>query len=41
MSSALFHSTIRIESCDCRGSRYDEADNVIETHEQAGQFKEP
>jgi hypothetical protein len=25
----------------CRDSVYDEAGNMIETHEQAGEFKEP
>jgi hypothetical protein len=40
MSSALFRSTIQIESCDAVIRVYDEGGNVIETHEQAGDFKE-
>jgi hypothetical protein len=39
MSSALFRSTIRIESCHAVIRVYDSAGNVIETHEQAGEFK--
>jgi hypothetical protein len=40
MSSALFHSTTRIENCDAVIRVYDEAGKVIETHEHAGDFKE-
>jgi hypothetical protein len=39
MSSALYRSTTRIESCDAVIRVYDEAGNVIETHEHAGEFK--
>ena len=31
----------RIENCDAMIRVYDEAGNVIETHEHAGEFKEP
>jgi hypothetical protein len=41
MSSALFRSTTRIESCDAVIRVFDEAGNVIDTHEHAGDFKEP
>jgi hypothetical protein len=41
MSSALFRSTIGIEGCDAVIRVYDDADNVIETHEHGGEFKEP
>ena len=40
MSSVLFCSMTRIESCDAVIRVYDEAGNVIETHERAGDFKE-
>jgi hypothetical protein len=40
MSSALFRSTTRIASCDTVIRVYDEAGNVIETHEHPGDFKE-
>jgi hypothetical protein len=40
MSNAPFRSTRRIENCDAVIRVYDEASNVIETHEQAGDFKE-
>ena len=33
VSSALFRSMTRIESCDAVIRVYDEADNVIEVHE--------
>jgi len=36
MSNASFRSTIRIEGCDAVIRVYDEAGNVIETHEHAG-----
>jgi hypothetical protein len=39
MSSALFRSTTRIESCDALIRVYDEAGNVIETHEHKGDLK--
>jgi hypothetical protein len=41
MSSALFRSTTRTESCDAVIRVYDEVGNVIETHEQTAEFKEP
>jgi len=41
MSSALFRSMTRSASCDAVIRIYDEAGNVIETHEHAGEFKEP
>ena len=40
MSSGLFRSTTRIEGCDAVIRVYDEAGNVIETHEHKGDFKE-
>jgi hypothetical protein len=40
MPSASFRSTIRKENCDAVIRVYDEAGNVIETHEHAGEFKE-
>jgi hypothetical protein len=39
-SSASFRSTRRIKGCDAVMRVYDEAGNVIEPHEQAGDFKE-
>jgi hypothetical protein len=41
MSSALSQSMTRIEGCDAVIRVYDEAGEVIETHEHAGEFKEP
>ena len=38
MSSALFRSTRQIESCDAVIRVYDEAGNVIETHEHKGEI---
>ena len=40
MSNARFRSTRRIESCDAVIRVYDEGGNVIETDEQAGDFKD-
>jgi hypothetical protein len=40
MSNAPLRSATRIESCDAVIRVYDEAGNVIETHEHAGEFKE-
>jgi hypothetical protein len=40
MSNAPFRSPKRIESCDVVVRVYDEAGNVIETHEHTGDFKE-
>jgi hypothetical protein len=40
ISSALFRSTIRIESCDAVIRMCDEAGNVIETHGHKGDLKE-
>ena len=40
MSSVLFRSMTRIEGCDAVIRVYDEAGNVIETHEHKGDFKE-
>jgi hypothetical protein len=40
MSSALYRSTTRIESCDAVILVYDESGAVIETHEHTGDFKE-
>ena len=40
MSNALFPSTTGIESSDAVIRVYDEAGNVIETHEHTGDFKE-
>jgi hypothetical protein len=40
MSNARFRSTRRIENCDAVIRVYDEAGNLIETHEKAGDFKE-
>jgi hypothetical protein len=40
MSSALFRSMTRIEGFDAVIRVYDGAGNVIETHEQAGEFRE-
>jgi hypothetical protein len=39
MSNALFRSTTRIGSCDVAVRGFDEAGNVIETREQASDFK--
>ena len=36
-----FRSTIRKENCDAVICVYDETGNVIETHEHAGEFREP
>jgi hypothetical protein len=41
MSSALFRSMTRIEGFDAVIRVYDEASNVIETHQYTGDFKEP
>jgi hypothetical protein len=41
MSNAPFRSTKRIENCDAVIRVYDETGNVIDTHERAGDFKEP
>jgi hypothetical protein len=40
MSNAPFRSTRRKESCDAVIRVYDEAGNVIETHEQPREFKQ-
>jgi hypothetical protein len=40
MSNARFRSAARIEIFDAMIRVHDEAGNVIETHEQAGDFKE-
>jgi hypothetical protein len=40
MSRGLFPSTTRIESCDAVILVFDDAGNVIETHEHKGDFKE-
>ena len=40
MSNASFRSTIRIEGCDALIRVYDEAGNVIETHEHMDDFKD-
>jgi len=40
MSNALFRSTTRIECCDAVIRVFDEAGNVLKTHEDAGDFKE-
>src|SRR5260370_40314525 len=40
MSKALFRSTTRIECCDAVIRVFDEAGNVLKTHEDAGDFKE-
>ncbi len=40
MSNTPFRSTRRIENCDAVIRVYDEAGNVIETNEHAGDFKE-
>jgi hypothetical protein len=40
LSSARFRSTTRIENSDAVIRVYDDAGNVIETHEHAGEFKE-
>jgi hypothetical protein len=40
MSNALLGLTGRIEGCDAVIRVYDEAGNVIETHEHKGDFKE-
>jgi hypothetical protein len=40
MSKASFRSTTRIECCDAVIRVFDEAGNVLKTHEDAGDFKE-
>jgi len=40
MSNAPLRSATRIESCDAVIRVYDEAGNVIETHEHKGEVKE-
>jgi hypothetical protein len=40
MSNVLFHSMRRNEGCDAVIRVYDEAGNVIETHEHKGDFKD-
>jgi hypothetical protein len=39
--SAIGYAKFRSRIKQCWVRVYDEADNVIETHEQAGDFKEP
>jgi hypothetical protein len=39
MSSAQSRLTSRIENCDAVIRVFDEAGNVIETHDHAGEFK--
>ena len=41
MPSASSRPTIRKENCDAVIRVYDESGNVIETHEHAGDFKQP
>jgi hypothetical protein len=40
ISNAPLRSTRRIENCDAVIRVYDEAGNVIDTHEHKGDFKE-
>jgi hypothetical protein len=41
ISNAIDHAKFRSRSCDAVIRVDDAADNVIETHEHAGDFKEP
>jgi hypothetical protein len=41
VSNAISYAKFRSRSCNAVIRVYDEAGNVIETHQQAGDFKEP
>jgi hypothetical protein len=41
ISNAIGYAKFRSRSHDAVIRVYDEADNVIETHEQSGEFREP
>jgi hypothetical protein len=41
ISNAIDYAKFRSRSCNAVIRIYDEAGNVIETHEHAGEFKEP